>query len=153
MMTQLSGVVLQTMDLENITRPSSELELVQIIVDHRCVFGSIDIYATEVRSHGTSRLDIVLLEDERLIGVEAKLSNWGKAIAQAACNKYCVDESFIGIWEGKYLDAACTSARRFGIGVLAIGSGGVWIAQDPQVQSPDRILREGVLSRISGVTA
>jgi hypothetical protein len=96
-------------------------------------------------------LDIVLLENERLIGVEAKLSNWGRAIAQAACNKYCVDESYIGIWEGKYLDAACASARRFGIGVLAIGSRGVWIAEDPKIQSPDSILREGVVSRISEV--
>jgi hypothetical protein len=138
-----------TQPLDQLVKPKTEIELVRIIVEHRNIFGPIGVHAIEVRSHGTSRLDIALLADKKLIGIEAKLANWGKAIAQATCNKYCVDESFIGIWEGKYLNDACKTAKRFGIGVLAIGPRGVWIASAPRLQHPDASLRSNVIAQLS----
>jgi hypothetical protein len=139
-------------DEEQLVRPATELELVDIILSHQHIFGELQAVGIEIPSHGTSRLDVVLLSNDRVIGIEAKLSNWSKAIAQASCNRYCVDETYIAIWEGSYIDRACVTARRYGIGVVSIGASGVEIALPAEIQSPDPILRERIISRTSTIS-
>ena len=80
----------------------------------------------EVRSHGRCRTDIGLrydLNDQSIIlGVEAKLTDWGRAIRQASLNRYAVHGSFIALPSDRVSGAMTAQARDHGIGILTLDS-------------------------------
>ena len=111
----------------------------------------VDRFGEEVCSHGTARTDIALLCDDILIGIEAKLTDWQRAIVQGLRNRYCVDRSYIAIWDGGYVDSACATAQRFGLGVFVVGTQGVRLACESELNEPEHELRSRMVSQLKEV--
>lgn len=134
------------------TRPSTELEVVnhvtRLIGDLELSFGPISQIATEVRSHGRSRADILLLGND-LISIEAKLSDWRRAFGQAVLNTTVVDRSYIAMWSGYIGRALIDAAERHGIGVIEVHPEGLEIVVKATAGQPDSVAREAVLTRLS----
>ena len=51
----------------------------------------------EVRCHDQARMDILVKTPSALFAVEAKLSHWGRLLAQAFLHQYCVDYVYVAI--------------------------------------------------------
>lgn len=108
----------------------------------------------EVRSHGRCRTDACALirqnggHEALLVGVEAKLFDWSRAIAQAAMNRYAVDASFISVPTGRISDALLHEAERHGVGVLAVSTRALEVALAGVVGEPDPVLRVRVLGQL-----
>src|SRR5262245_135661 len=83
----------------------TESELVRSMLRRLNAEWPIRACAVEVRSHGRSRADVcVRIRDiyasfgsDLIVGIEAKLSDWRRALRQAVLNQCAVDGSFIAM--------------------------------------------------------
>ncbi len=113
----------------------------------------------EVRSHGRCRTDACfLLRDggvapPLLLGAEAKLSDWARAVAQATMNRYAVDLSYVAMPNARVSGALLEYARRHGVGVLAVGRDRLEVAQPAVRNTADPVLRARVLFQLAVVRA
>jgi hypothetical protein len=117
----------------------------------------VTAFALEVRSHGRCRTDACfLVRDDaggplRLVGVEAKLADGTRAVAQAAMNRYAVDLSYVAMPTARLSPALLEQAARHGVGVLAVGKTAVDVALPPAPNIPDPVLRAKVADQLDSV--
>lgn len=114
-------------------------------------------FAQEVQSHGRCRTDACfLLRDTAdslplLLGIEAKLSDRARAVAQAAMNRYGVDLSYVAMPAARVSDALLEEAVRHGVGVLCVGPRRVEVALPALLNATDAVLRARVLAQLEQV--
>lgn len=113
---------------------------------------------TEVRSHGRCRTDLCALisesrrtPDQLLIGIEAKLTDWARAVGQAALNRYAVDLAYIAMPAGRTPDALLVEAARHGVGVLAVGRRSLDVVLAAALSQPDMTLHARIASQLRPV--
>lgn len=148
------------------TRPSStdphrptEADLVADLVRLLRRQWPLRALALEVRSHGRCRTDACFLVRDvgacppLLVGVEAKLFDWARAVAQATMNRYAVDLSYVALPGARVSAALLEDARRHGVGVLAVGRDRLEVAQPAVPNATDPVLRTRVLSQLTAVRA
>lgn len=132
-------------------RPATELEVVAEILRHvqdlEPSLGSIQRVASEIRTHGRSRADILLLAND-LVSIEAKLSDWRRALGQAALNVTVVDRSYVAMWAGRISHSLTEMAEEHGIGVIEVHPDGLEIVVKAIPGSPDATARAKVLQRL-----
>lgn len=135
------------------TRPT-EAELVVQLVRLLRRRWPVRALGHEVRSHGRCRTDACFLvrtrgaETPLLLGIEAKLSNWSRAVTQAALNRYAVDLSYVAVPLERVSQALLDEAARHGVGVLGIGRGQLEVSLPAVLSGPDPILRARVLTQL-----
>ena len=113
---------------------------------------------TEVRSHGRCRTDLCALisqgargPDQLLIGIEAKLTDWARAVGQAALNRYAVDLAYVAMPAGRTPEALWLEAARHGVGVFAVGRRSLEIVLAAGLSKPDSTLRARIASQLRPV--
>lgn len=114
----------------------------------------------EVKSHGRARTDVcVTVRDvhdsspDVLVGVEAKLASWQRALRQAVLNRFSVDLSMIALPTYKISDAVIEACWHQGVGVLAVDQKWLHVVI-PAIQSyPDAALRQKALDQLTSVRA
>jgi hypothetical protein len=127
-------------------RPASEATLVGMILQH--LLAGDHLPAAEVRSHGRASTDVCYLNAGELIGIEAKLADWRRAVGQAFLNRQCVDRSYVALWHEGVRDAVLEEAMRYGVGVIGVREDSLlWMAEAP-VSAPDPIVRSSMLESI-----
>ncbi len=114
------------------------------------LYGADPPHAFEVRSHGSARTDLCILNGSELVAVEAKLSHWRRAIAQASLNRCYADRSFIALHSGVISAQVLLEAQRWQIGVIAVADDHVVIRANAPRAQPDLQLREQVLASYFG---
>lgn len=121
---------------------STEAELVGTLRGYLTEPGHIVL--EEVRSHGRARIDLLLWDGECLIGIEAKLRDWNKAIGQAALNRQCVDRSYVAMCSQNVTTTLLAEAARFGLGVMSVDAEGATVALHPDHGDPIPELRHRI---------
>lgn len=98
----------------------SERRLVDVLVSH--LRQECDI-RREVK-HYEKRIDVaaVCLKTDELWAIEAKTSNWMKAVSQAIVNLAAADRSFVAIYTKNVHRVAASLLERHGIGLIAVGT-------------------------------
>jgi hypothetical protein len=132
-------------------RPASESEVVDRILQHvrQIVEPARDLQvATEVRTHGRSRADVLVLADDRLIAIEAKLSDWRRALGQAALNQSVADLSYVAMWAGRIPAALLEHAEKEGIGVIAVSVDHLALVVSASAGRPDQTARRACQVRL-----
>ncbi len=115
----------------------------------------------EVRSHGRSRTDLACLvrdigaphEVPLLIGIEAKLTDWPRAIGQASLNRYAFDLAFIAVPATLGAKSLLPTAARHGVGVLGVMPGALDLLLPAQRREPDPYLRARIAAQLVAVRA
>ena len=98
----------------------TEADLVTVLRDNVPVLWGDDASSmVEVRCHDQASMDILVRTPTTLIGVEAKLSNWGRVLAQAYLHRYCVDYVYVAIPARGVTDERLVEAGRFGTSTVA----------------------------------
>lgn len=131
-------------------RPKSEEEVSALVVDWLRGSKNAALLACEIRSHGRARTDILMLWGGELSGVEVKLSDWRRALAQAVLNRYCVDRSYIAMWGSVISENVVREAHRHGVGVISVTDDEIVIVSDAPRTDPLSSLRGDILSRAFG---
>lgn len=142
---------LRTVELAPSPRPATEAEIVARIVEHLGdLVGSASSlhFAAEVRTHGRSRADVLVLADDDLVAVEAKLTDWRRALGQAALNQSVVDLSYVAMWQGRTSPDLLTHAAAEGIGVVGVSPGGLSVLVSPRRGRPDPTVRSALVARL-----
>lgn len=83
----------------------------------------------EVRCHDRARMDVLVTTQTSLFAVEAKLSHWGRLLAQAFLHQYCVDYIYVAIPAHLVTPEKLIEAERYRIGVVGVDAGGTSIIQ------------------------
>lgn len=128
-------------------RPTSEAELVGLLVEGLEKLQGTLTYSLEARSHGRARTDVLATIGEELLAIEVKLSDWKRAITQAALNRVFAHKSFVALWYPSVRPNVIAEARRFGIGVMGIGRDCVEVISEADVATPIASLTEAVRLR------
>jgi hypothetical protein len=108
--------------------------------------------AVEVRSHGRCRADVCVrirdvyapLGSDLVVSIEAKLSDWQRALRQAVLNQCAVDASFVAMPISRINDSLLDHAQNRGVGILALCGRRLNIVLPAAVSSPDSVLRRRV---------
>ncbi len=137
-------------------RSGSEADLVQVLVRRLRADWPTRAIAIEVRSHGRCRTDVCVcvrdlhapLGSDLLIGVEAKLTDWTRALRQAILNRYAVDASLIAMPIQRIGSQVLDLADEHGIGVLGVQTNGLTLLLPAVVGSPDTALRERMAAQL-----
>ena len=87
-------------------------------------------------------MDLLVWTHTTLIAIEAKLSDWGQALTQAYLHRWCVDYKYVAMPAKAVTEKRLTEARRFGIGVIAVGSTGADIRQKAARNRPAKQIRQ-----------
>ena len=99
----------------------SEAELVAVLRDRvPDLWGSEALSEIEIRCHDQARVDLLVKTADARIAVEAKLSHWGRLIAQAYLHRYCADYRYIALPVGALTESTRLEASRFGIGIIVV---------------------------------
>lgn len=98
----------------------SEKRLVDVLIAHIRATGEA---IREVR-HYEKRIDVVAFPDEadEVWAIEAKISNWVRAIEQATVNLSAADRSFVAIHSAFAHRVCRKKLDDLGIGLIAVGS-------------------------------
>lgn len=115
----------------------------------------------EVRSHGRARTDICVrvrdlheaIGNDLLVGIEVKLTDWSRALRQAALNRYAVDASMIAMPVHRLNDTILRAAEDYGVGVLALSSRSVVVALPATASDPDASLYARMAAQLIPVRA
>jgi hypothetical protein len=83
-----------------------------------------------------------------LVGIEAKLADRTRAVAQAAMNRYAVDASFVAMPAERVSDALLQDAGGYGVGVLAVSARRLEVVLPAVPDAPDPVLRARVLAQL-----
>lgn len=102
----------------------------------------------EVRSHGRCRTDLCLRTSAQandgspniIIGIEAKMTNWRRALQQAILNRHAVHVSMVAVPSQRGSAELVCLAREYGVGVLAVTKTSLTILSFGVVGAPDAIL-------------
>ena len=103
----------------------------------------------EVRCHDQARMDILVKTPSALFAVEAKLSHWGRLLAQAFLHQYCVDYVYVAILVHQVTPERLSEAARYRIGVVSVDTEGTCIVQQairtpPVTQIRDRLVNSNM---------
>jgi hypothetical protein len=90
-------------------------------------------------------MDLLVFDGVDLVGIEAKLSDWRRALAQAVLNRYCVDRSYVALWASKVSPEVVEAAMSFGVGVLSVNDERVDVSHEAPRSSPTGALRQRLL--------
>lgn len=114
----------------------------------------------EVKSHGRARTDVCVtvrdLHDSSpdvLVGVEAKLANWQRALRQAVLNRFSVDLSMIALPAYRVTDSVIESCWDQGVGVLAVDRKWLHVVAPATRANPDAALRQKTLDQLTSIRA
>lgn len=114
----------------------------------------------EVKSHGRARTDVCVavrdLHDSSpdvLVGVEAKLSSWQRALRQAILNRFSVDLSMIALPAYKVTDTIIDACWEQGVGVLAVDQKWLHVVVPATRATPDAALRLKTLDQLAPTRA
>jgi hypothetical protein len=114
----------------------------------------------EVKSHGRARTDVCVavrdLHDSSpdvLVGVEAKLASWQRALRQALLNRFSVDLSMIALPAYKVTDAVIDACWDQGVGVLAVDQKWLHVVVPAARANPDATLRQKTLDQLTSMRA
>ena len=66
------------------------------------------------------RIDLVVLENQELISIEVKISNWKKVLQQAYSNLYVSDYSYVALWHKTIPNVNTDIFKTLGIGILQV---------------------------------
>jgi hypothetical protein len=91
--------------------------------------------------------------NDLLVGIEAKLTDWNRALRQAALNRYAVDASMIALPIDRISEAMLSAADEYGVGVLGIHGRGLTVALPATVSCPDAALHARVITQLKPVKA
>ncbi len=94
------------------------------------LWGELANCKVEVPCHDQARMDLLVWTPSTLIGIEAKLSDWNRVLAQAYLHRYCVDQVFIAFPAERITEARRLEASRFDIGVIAVTRNSADIVQE-----------------------
>lgn len=129
--------------------PSSEASLVDALTEHIETLWADPEYVLEMRSPGGGRADITVLSKGHVYSVEAKLTNWRRAIGQAVLNRYWSNRCYIALWHTKVGPSVKTEARRHGLGVISVSPSGAKMVVGAQLAQPRAHLKGQVRKAIS----
>ena len=104
---------------------------------------------------GSSRLDAVAYNGEKIVGFEVKLSSWARALEQTRIYKLCCDEVYLAVPMRSLtigLGQRCLSAH---VGLVAIGPPPSWdyrnVIWAPSLSLPNPLHRASI-ERIAAFT-
>lgn len=131
-------------------RPGTELELVDQFLAHiASLCPDASSLQREVRSHGRAQMDICYSNGANLIAVEAKLRDWRRALAQAYLNRYCVDRTYILLWNTSLDPAIRHEAIQYDVGVFLMNHDGLTEPVRAPLRAPHAQLRGDLLTRLT----
>ena len=114
----------------------------------------------EVKSHGRARTDVcAALRDlhdsspDVLVGVEAKLASWQRALRQAVLNRFSVDLSMVALPAYKVTDSVIAACWDEGVGLLAVDQKWLHVVLAATPASPDAALRQKTLDQLKTTRA
>ncbi len=129
----------------------AESELVRTIASHvRREFGRTAALAFEVPSHGRARTDVVVAIGGELLGIEAKIGRWRRAVGQAILNRYCVERSYVAMWRLAIRPHLLEEAEFYGLGVIAVDSRRIEVVLAADLSVPDPAVRRRIASAFAG---
>lgn len=141
-------------------RHPSEAVLVDHLARRMRVQWPLRAAGFEVKSHGRARTDVcVTLRDlhdsspDVLVGIEAKLANWQRALRQAVLNRFSVDLSMIALPAYRVTDVVIESCWDQGVGVLAVDRRWLHVVAPATRANPDAALRQKTLDQLTSVRA
>lgn len=141
-------------------RPVSEAVLVDHLARRMRAQWPLRAAGFEVKSHGRARTDVCVtvrdLHDSSpdvLVGVEAKLASWQRALRQAVLNRFSVDLSMIALPAYKVTDAVIKACWDQGVGVLAVDQKWLHIVVPATPANPDAALRQKTLDQLTSMRA
>ena len=113
------------------------------------LWGCLATSVLEVSCHDQARMDVLVQTPSEFIGIEAKLSNWNRVLAQAYLHRYCVDLVFVALPANKVTDARLLEAARFDIGVIAVDNGSTRILQHAEPARPVSRIRQRLVDLVT----
>lgn len=141
-------------------RHTSEAELVEQLVRRIRAQWPLRAVGLEVKSHGRARTDVcVALRDlnttspDLLVGIEAKLSSWRRALHQAVLNRFSVDLSMIALPAYRVTDVVVDACWDQGVGVLAVDPKWLHVVIPAVPASPDAALRDRAFEQLTSTRA
>lgn len=141
-------------------RHVSEAALVDELARRMRVQWPLRAVGFEVRSHGRARTDVCVavrdLHDSSpnvLVGVEAKLASWQRALRQAVLNRFSVDLSMIALPVSKVTDVVMDACWDQGVGVLAVDQKWLHVVVPATLAKPDAALRQKTLEQLTSLRA
>lgn len=133
----------------------SEIELVTAIVRSLKADWPIRAIGTEIRAHGRHKTDVVaLLADgdiEVVCGIEAKLTDWRSALAQAFLNTFAYDLSYVALPADRVRLVTESEARNLGIGIMAVTTRGIDVALPAARCKPDMYVKARAATALTQV--
>jgi hypothetical protein len=152
---------IETLPRQDIISPATEADLVEILMRRLRMDWPTRAIASEVRSHGRCRTDVcVRVRDlhgpkgsDLIVGVEAKLTDWTRALRQALLNRYAVDVSLIAMPMQRISVQVLDIASEHGIGVLGVGARSLSVMSPALVCSPDAVLYERMAAQLKPMKA
>lgn len=143
------------------SRHVSEAALVDQLARRMRVQWPLRALGFEVKSHGRARTDVCVavrdLHDSSspdvLVGVEAKLASWRRALRQAALNRFSVDLSMIALPAYKVTDAVVDACWDQGVGLLAVDQKWLHVVLPAAPADPDAALRQKTLDQLKSMRA
>lgn len=137
-------------------RFQSEAELVDHLVKRMKAQWPLRAVGFEVKSHGRARTDVcVAVRDLHapppnvLVGVEAKLTSWQRALRQAMLNRFCVDLSMIALPSHAVTPSVIDACREEGVGLLAVDRKSLHVVMAARIAKPDATLRQKALDQLT----
>lgn len=127
--------------------PGTELSLVKLLTAHLPADAN---WACECAVQGRARIDVCVLDEAGLTGIEAKLYDWRRGIGQAYLNRYSVDYSFLALPASQVGPRVAGEANRFGLGLLAVTQSRVSVVNEPELAVPSPTTRALLITRCSG---
>ena len=91
-------------------------------------------------------MDMLVTCEGTVIAVEAKLSHWGRVLAQAYLHRYCADYVYVAIPAHNVTAMKLRDAKRFGIGVVGVSNSSTRIIQAGVHAQPEARIRERLLA-------
>ncbi len=130
--------------------PEHEAELVATLLERPPARWRGAYVATEVRTHGTAKADLIVMTPRRMVSIEVKRRAWQRAIGQAVLNRYVFDRSYIALWVTAVNDRVLANAGDWGVGVIAISAASSRIVQEGVLCQPHADLQARVRDRVVG---
>lgn len=141
-------------------RPSSEAVLVDQLALRMRAQWPLRAVGFEVKSHGRARTDVCVavrdLHDfspDVLVGVEAKLASWQRALRQAVLNRFSVDVSMVALPTDRITDSAIDACWDEGVGLLAVDQKWLHVVVAATLANPDAALRQKTLDQLKPIRA
>jgi hypothetical protein len=128
--------------------PKTETDIVRALATEVRREWPVSAMGIEVRSHGRCRTDLCLRTSAQandgspniLIGIEAKMTDWRRALRQAILNRHAVHVSMVAVPSQRGSAELVCLAREYGVGVLAVTKTSLTILSFGVVGAPDAIL-------------